>query len=231
MKRLIFKKVARCEPASLRKKVSDIFLHIFCLHSLLTHNNYFFRKSLWNCACKISFRKYKQKVVLLAIYLFNCSSSKSTSFMLNVAFDFVLVRFSSNKLECIAMQRLQKHSSFLIVCVLICSILNKKLIALHHNDILFYSILRSVLNTHFQQQSWRWRNDNISLDVCLNYSMKQLFNIWHLYQTHSFSNNLNDGEMITFYLMFELRNILWSKYLGKTCFKTKPFLHSKIKKT
>ena len=30
--------------------------------------------------------------------------------MLNVAFDFVLVRFSSSKLEFIAMQRLQKHS-------------------------------------------------------------------------------------------------------------------------
>ena len=39
----------------------------------------------------ISFRrKYKQKVVLLVIYLFNYDSSKSTSFMLNVAFDFVL---------------------------------------------------------------------------------------------------------------------------------------------
>ena len=26
----------------------------------------------------------------------------------------------------------------------------------------------------------------------------------HLYQTHIFSNNLNDGEMIIFHLMFEL---------------------------
>ena len=49
-------------------------------------------KRLWSCASKISFRKYKQKIVLLVIYLLNYNSSKSTSFMLNVAFDFVLVR-------------------------------------------------------------------------------------------------------------------------------------------
>ena len=121
VKRLISNEVARCQPVSLRKKVSHILLHVFCLHSLRTHHDYFFRKRLWNCASKISFRKYKQKVVLLVIYLFNYSSSKSTSFMLNVAFDFVLVRFSSSKLEFIAIQRLQKHSSFLIVCVLISS--------------------------------------------------------------------------------------------------------------
>ena len=47
-------------------------------------------KRLLKCASKISFWKYKQKVVLLVIYLFNYDSSKSTSFMLNVAFDFVL---------------------------------------------------------------------------------------------------------------------------------------------
>ena len=47
----------------------------------------------------------------------NQYSSKSTSFMLNVAFDFVLVRFLSGKLKFIAIQRLQKHSSFLSVCV------------------------------------------------------------------------------------------------------------------
>ena len=30
-----------------------------------------------------------------------------------------------------------------------------------------------------------------------------LFLFWHLYQTHTFSNDLNDGEMITSHLMFE----------------------------
>ena len=33
-------------------------------------------KRLGNCASKIPFRKYKQKVVLLVIYLFNYNSSK-----------------------------------------------------------------------------------------------------------------------------------------------------------
>ena len=46
-------------------------------------------KRLLKCVSKISFRKYKQKVVLLVIHLFNFDSSKSTSSMLNVPFDFV----------------------------------------------------------------------------------------------------------------------------------------------
>ena len=33
--RLISNEVARCQPAGLRKKVSHIFLHVFCLHSRL----------------------------------------------------------------------------------------------------------------------------------------------------------------------------------------------------
>ena len=49
-----------------------------------------YQKRLLKFASKISLWKYKQKVVLLAIYLFNYDSSKSTFFMLNVAFDFVL---------------------------------------------------------------------------------------------------------------------------------------------
>ena len=43
-------------------------------------------KRLLNCASNISFWKYKQRVT----YMFNYDSSKSTSFMLNVTFDFVL---------------------------------------------------------------------------------------------------------------------------------------------
>ena len=78
-------------------------------------------KRLWKCACKVSFRKYNQRVVLVAIYLSNYDSPKSTSFMLNAAFDVVLswVRFLSNKLQFIAIQRWQKHSSFLGLRVLI----------------------------------------------------------------------------------------------------------------
>ena len=44
-------------------------------------------KRLWKCASKFFFRKYKQKVVLLVIYLFNYNSFKLTSSMLNVTFD------------------------------------------------------------------------------------------------------------------------------------------------
>ena len=44
-------------------------------------------KRFWKCVSKISFRKYKQKLKLLVIYLFNYDSSKSTSFIMNVAFD------------------------------------------------------------------------------------------------------------------------------------------------
>ena len=47
-------------------------------------------KRLSTCASKTSLRKNKRKVVLLVIYLFNYDSSKSTSFMLNLAFAFVL---------------------------------------------------------------------------------------------------------------------------------------------
>ena len=48
----------------------------------------------------ISFRKYKQKVVLLLIYLSNYDSSKSTFSMLNIAWYLTLssVGFLSNKL-------------------------------------------------------------------------------------------------------------------------------------
>ena len=62
------------------KKLSHILLQAFCLDFLRIHHDYFF-------TITISFRKYKQKVV---IYLFNDDSSKSTFFMLNMAFDVLL---------------------------------------------------------------------------------------------------------------------------------------------
>ena len=75
MKRLT-NEVARCQPASLRKKVSHIFLHVFCLHTLRTHYDYFFRKRLWNCASKIFFRKYKQNVVSHQTFVLMKTSSR-----------------------------------------------------------------------------------------------------------------------------------------------------------
>ena len=57
-------------------------------------------KRFWKCASTISFRKYKQKVVLLLlIYLFNYDSSKSNFFMLNMAFDVVLSKSSSHLID------------------------------------------------------------------------------------------------------------------------------------
>ena len=50
-------------------------------------------KGLGKCASAISFRKDKQKVVLLVIYLFIYDSSKSTFFILNMPFDVVLSTF------------------------------------------------------------------------------------------------------------------------------------------
>ena len=98
-----------------------------------------------------SFRKYQQKVVLLVIYLFNYSSSESTYFTLNVAFDFItLVRSSSSKLEFIAI-KVTKTLFFSYRVFWYVVLFNKKLIALHHADILCYSILKFVLNSHFRQ--------------------------------------------------------------------------------
>ena len=106
-----------CEmPTCKLPKKSFTYLPLWILPSFFKNaSRLLLPKRLWNCARKISFRKYKQKVVLLVIYLFSYSSFKSTFFMLNVAFDFVLVRLSSSKLEFIAIQRLQKH--FFLSCV------------------------------------------------------------------------------------------------------------------
>ena len=78
-----------------------------------------FPKRLLKCASKSAFfRKYKQNVVLLVTYLLNYDSSKSTSFMLHVAFGFVLsmVFVKSIGIYCNTLERLQKHSSFLSMC-------------------------------------------------------------------------------------------------------------------
>ena len=54
----------------------------FFKYLLRTDHDYFFRRGFDSVRAKKTFRKYKQKVVLLVIYLFNYDSSKSTSFML-----------------------------------------------------------------------------------------------------------------------------------------------------
>ena len=56
-------------------------------------------KRFWKCVNTTSFRRCKEKVVLLVIYLFNYNSSKSTFFMLNYGICRSLEQFLSNKLE------------------------------------------------------------------------------------------------------------------------------------
>ena len=98
-------------------------------------------KRLLKCASKISFRKYKQRVVLLVIYLFNNDSCKSTSFMLNVVFDCLEYGFcqvSWNLLQYIT--KITKTFFFSRPVFWYAVLFDKKLIILHHGDntFLFY---------------------------------------------------------------------------------------------
>ena len=121
--------------------------------------------------------------MLLVIYLFSYDSSKSTS-LLNVLLDvpscIVFVNWIRNLLQ------LQKHSSFLTLCVLICAFLKKQ--------------------------------SNVNCSLSWRYYFSIIF--WHLYQTHTYINSLNDREIITSHLIFELHyktTFLWQKYLCKSC--------------
>ena len=91
MKKLIYSEVARYQPASLRKLIFQTssfmyFSSIFSERITITSSEEAFQKS----ASTHFFWKYKQKVVLLAIYLFNYNSSKSTLFIQTMTFDVVL---------------------------------------------------------------------------------------------------------------------------------------------
>ena len=124
-------------------------------------------KRLWKSASKFSFRKYKQKILWLIIYLFHYDSSKSTSFMLNVAFDLIL------------------------------STVFVKWTRTYCNT--------NIANTFFFSQPVFWyvvllKKKLIAIIVIIIFSI--LFR--HLHQTYTFINNLNDGEMITSHLIFEL---------------------------
>ena len=70
-------------------------------------------KSLWNCASSIYFTKYKRKVLLLVIYLFNYDSSKSIFFMLNIEFDVLLSTFFVKQISIICFVLFYKNVIFL----------------------------------------------------------------------------------------------------------------------
>ena len=122
-------------------------------------------KRFWKRADTIFFRKYRWKVLLPVLYLFNYDSCKSTFFMLNMAFDFVLntifVKYSLRVLK------YEDYKNILLFAQPVCFDMyfsNKNLIVLLHGDT-FSSFLTYVSTSHFQQWSRRWKNDNISFNV------------------------------------------------------------------
>ena len=110
-----------------------------------------FPKSLWKCASTISFRKYKRKVALLVICLFNYDSSKFTFFMLNIEFDVLLSAFLSNKLEFFVSCKVKIiRTSFFLLCFDMSFFIKSSLFSTMM-IMNFYSISTSALNSHFQQ--------------------------------------------------------------------------------
>ena len=98
MKKLIFDEIARCQPASLRRKLfhtSSFMYFAFIFSECITITSS--KEALK--VCEHSF--FQQKAVLLVFCLFNQDSFQSTIFMLNMAFDvlFCSVQFLSYKLE------------------------------------------------------------------------------------------------------------------------------------
>ena len=74
------------EPYFKYKSTFSHMLSEFYLHFLRMHHDCFFQRRFKVCECNF----FQWKVVLLVIYLFNHDSSKSTTFMLNMAFDILL---------------------------------------------------------------------------------------------------------------------------------------------
>ena len=87
MKKLICNEVARCQPASLRRKLfhtSSFMYFTFIFSGCITITSS--KEGLKVC----EYNFFQRKVVSLVIYLFNHDSSKSTIFMLNMALDVLL---------------------------------------------------------------------------------------------------------------------------------------------
>ena len=102
-------------------------------------------KRLLKFASKISFRKYKQKVVLLLICLFNYNLCQLPScWMWRLTFSWV--GFLSSKLGFIAKAFFFSQVVFWYVVPL-----NQTLIVVHHGDNTFISILTPASNTRLQQ--------------------------------------------------------------------------------
>ena len=106
--------------------------------------------------CECNF--FQRKVVLLVIYLFNHDSSKSTIFMLNMAFDVLLsaVFVKYSKLESF----ISCNIKLFALCFHMCFFIKFSImvIKIFYFDICIKFTLLTIISTT--------RNGNISLDVC-----------------------------------------------------------------
>ena len=81
--KLILDEVERCQPANLRKNFhTSSFIYFAFIFIFSNALRLLLPKRFWKYANTASFKKHKQKFVLLVIYLFNYNSSNSTFFML-----------------------------------------------------------------------------------------------------------------------------------------------------
>ena len=104
-----------------------------CILSLFSQNASWplLPKRFWKCATTVSFRKYKRKVVLLVIDLFNQFNQTNSSCAVWYL-KFARVQYLSNKLEFFVSCNIKiTRTSFFLLCVLM-YFFYKKVIVLHH---------------------------------------------------------------------------------------------------
>ena len=106
-------------------------------------------KSLWKSASTISFRKYKRVTCKLPVQL----QSLQVNFLhvedaIGPFFEHSFYQMNQNSFVSCDV-KLQERPSFYSYSVFWYLLFHKNLIVLHHGDIVFYSILTSVSNSHF----------------------------------------------------------------------------------
>ena len=164
-----------------KKALSHILFHVFCHHFLGTHHNYFFRRGFERVRTKFLLENFFQ--ALLVIYLFHYDSSNSTSFMLMWHFwiylEYGFSQVNSNLLQYKDYKNILLFSDWVWYVV----ILDKKWIALYHseNTFLFYFEICNKLTLSLIILTMAYSICTVLTRPCLN-----------------------DGEMITSHLMFEL---------------------------
>ena len=198
------------------KTLSHILLHVFCLHFLMMYPNYFFQigfESVWAQFLSGYIRGkycYLQFTCSITIHL---TSQVSSCWIWYLTFS--RVRFLSNKLKFFVSCNIKiTRTSFFLLYVLICTFLYKNLVVLLHgdNNFLFWH-----LYSHFQQLSQRWRNDNLSLDVCYNFVLiknitSSMFNFF-LIKISCLREKKNNRETLEKHVSWKNHSVI-AKYLG-----------------